>query len=106
MKNQNQKSQKKKIKYKATIIGCPEITKVTVLKETECFVTVEFTDWHGETGSNKCAKVSSYESYFDTREEAKLFLINWFESSLKDLKKSYTHNRDIKTSYLDVARKL
>ena len=62
----------------------PEIVKVEILKETEKMVVLPEKNYKGK--NFKESKYSEYRCYFDTWEEAKVFLVQKAESNVKAAK--------------------
>ncbi len=51
-----------------------KIEEVEVVRETEKSVWVEYTGFTGKKETRRSAKISTYESYFNTFKEAKKYL--------------------------------
>ena len=76
--------------YKTT--GCAsQIEAVEIVKQTAYFVTYKY-EFHTGGGVHliKTAKRSSYENYFDTREEAKAFLVKKVAAKLNSKRHEVT----------------
>lgn len=69
---------KYRIKY-----NMAEIEKVKIKKESDCYV------WWGN--GQRCAKISNYDAYFDTLEEAKSFGISRIQGKID----SYEFNANL-----------
>ena len=76
------------IKYKSKYKFDNSIEKVSVVSETEHFVTIEYNDFRGFQRTQREKKLTEYDAYFDTFEEAKNFLINDSEQKLNQIRLS------------------
>jgi hypothetical protein len=84
------------IKFK---VWCSKIQKTEAIKETDCFIWV-INSWHSKPF--KTAKRSEYANYFDTFEEAKIFLIQRTQDRIDALEKQLAYTKEELTEYKEI----
>jgi len=81
------------------------IEEIKVLKETEYYITYEYTDCWGGITTRKEAKKSKYQNYFKTYEEAYEFGLVYYENEIRKRKDWVKTLEKEKQEFIDKNRK-